>query len=94
MFGRPAAGGIALVDAAGSRYPQVAYDKPVAVEGVWYAAQFTSDLVTWMPENPTPGTNAVYDVIEDSATRFVVRDKTPLDTEGARFVRLVLLRPE
>ena len=60
----------------------------------WYAAQFSTDLVTWLPANPVPGSNAIYDVIEDSEARFVVRDKTAAGSMAERFVRLVILRPQ
>ncbi len=93
-FGRTAPGGIAEIEDGGSLYLQVAFEKSGSVPGVWYAAQFSSDLTTWTPANPEPGGNGVYDVMEDSADRFIVRDKTPMDGESRRFVRMVLLRPQ
>jgi hypothetical protein len=42
-----------------------------------------------------PGTNATYDILEDSATRFTVRDKTPANAATPkRFVRFVVRKPE
>jgi hypothetical protein len=93
-FGRSLAGGLGIVDDGAEQFVQVAYDKPVAVDGVWHAVQFSEDLVTWLPASPMPGSTAIYDVVEDSATRFVVRDKLPAGDSPHRFVRLVLLRPE
>lgn len=60
---------------------------------VWFTAQFSSDHQTWEPSPSHPGDTANYDVIEDSATRFTVRDKTPLGN-GSRFVRFGIRHPE
>ncbi|MDP4625057.1 MAG: hypothetical protein NWT08_07955 [Akkermansiaceae bacterium] len=61
--------------------------------GVWLGAQFSSDLSTWSPENPTPFSNATYDVIESTGSRFTVRDKTSSGDEEKRFIRFRALLP-
>jgi len=93
-FGHVPTGGITTVENDGSQYLQVAFDKPGDAPGVWYAAQFSTDMVDWTPADPGPGGNAVYDVIEDSSERLIVRDKTPADGTSRRFVRMVLVKPE
>lgn len=61
--------------------------------GAWFVAQFSSDLITWSPTPALPGTNAVYDIIEDSETTFTIRDKTPLGSDS-RFIRIGVRHPE
>lgn len=76
----------------GPGYLQASFARGPANPGVWLAAQFSTDLASWLPANPLPGNNAVYDIVADGATRFTVRDKTPAGPR--RFVRFVARRPE
>jgi hypothetical protein len=94
VFGPSADGGVSVVNVGGADYLQVSIDKPSLPTGVWYVAQFGSNLTTWAPADPAPGGNAVYQVIEDSSVRFVVRDKTPVGSSPKRFARVVLKRPQ
>ncbi len=61
--------------------------------GVWLVAQFSSDLVTWLPANPIPGSNATYEVVESTSNRFTVKDKTPSGLGVKRFVRFRAVVP-
>ena len=86
--------GVGVVEILGERYLQVSIEKPAAVDGAWYAAQFGSGLASWLPASPGPQANDVYEVVEDSATRYTVRDKTPLSGAAKRFARVHLLLAE
>ncbi|MGJ8678152.1 MAG: Calx-beta domain-containing protein [Akkermansiaceae bacterium] len=86
--------GIILVEDSGEQYLQVSMDKNLLGEGAWFVAQFTSDLATWSPVSPTPQTNSTYDVVENSATKFTVRDKTPISSNAIRFGRIGIEAPE
>lgn len=86
--------GVGVVEILGERYLQVSIQKPAAVDGAWYAAQFGSGLASWLPASPGPQANDVYEVVEDSATRYTVRDKTPLSGAQKRFARVHLLLAE
>ena len=83
-----------VVQIGGQRYLQISIDKGAQAEGVWYAAQFGTQLATWLPATPGPQTNAVYEVVQDSATRYTVRDKTPVSGQQKRFGRIHLLLAE
>ena len=61
--------------------------------GVWLVAEFSDDLVNWNPSVPSPGSNSAYDVVESTATRFTVRDKTPSSEKTKRFVRFRAILP-
>ncbi len=87
-------GGVTLQNSGGQDYLQITLDKTSLTNGAWFVAQFSSDLVVWSPANPTPAANASYDVIENSATKFVVRDKTPISTSAPRFGRIIIESPE
>ncbi|NIP93208.1 MAG: hypothetical protein GWO24_07030, partial [Akkermansiaceae bacterium] len=77
----------------GDHYLQLAIDKSPDSLGAWFVARFSSDLQAWLPDPAVPGSNAVYDVIEDSPTRFVVRDKTPYGPVN-RFVKIGIMNPD
>ena len=62
--------------------------------GIWGVAQFSNDLVNWLPTAPVPGGNATYDVSEDSGGKFTVRDKTPVTGTAKRFGRIVYKLPQ
>lgn len=86
--------GITLQNSGGQDYLQIKLDKSSLADGAWFMAQFSSDLVTWSPISPTPAVNATYEVIENSATSFIVRDKSPISTSSPRFGRIMIKSPE
>ncbi len=91
----PLVGGTGLVSNGASNYLKSTFARSASNPGIWLTAQFSSTLGTWQPANPLPGTNATYDILEDSATRFTVRDKTPANAATPkRFVRFVVRKPE
>ncbi|MCP5535149.1 MAG: hypothetical protein H7A51_02820 [Akkermansiaceae bacterium] len=94
VFAIPANGGVTLQNIAGQNYLQITLDKASLEKGAWFLAQFSSDLVAWSPVSPSPAANATYEVIEDSATTFTVRDKTPVSTLAPRFGRILIKQPE
>lgn len=47
----------------------------------------------WDLTQTLPGDNAVYDILEDSSTRFTIRDKAPIGT-GDRFVKIGIKNPD
>lgn len=85
-------GSTALVSSGPNNYLQASFARDAANPGVWVTAQFSADLTSWLPANPLPGTNATYDIIADSSSRFTVRDKTLAGPR--RFVRFVARKPE
>ena len=90
----PLAGSTGLAVSGPASYLQSTFARSSANPGVWLSAQFSSDLGTWLPVNPLPGTNSTYDIIEDSSTRFTIRDKTPASAAPQkRFVRFVAKKP-
>ena len=90
----PLVGSTSLVTNGAASYFQSTFARSSANPGVWLSAQFSSNLGTWLPANPLPGTNSTYDVIEDSTTRFTVRDKTSANTSNPkRFLRFVARKP-
>lgn len=90
----PLAGSTSLVTSGPASYFQSTFARSSANPGVWLSAQFSSNLATWLPANPLPGTNFTYDIIEDSTTRFTVRDKTPANSVNPkRFLRFVAKKP-
>lgn len=89
------AGSTGLVTNGPAAYLKSTFTHSASNPGVWVTAQFSSGLGTWLPANPLPGPNATYDILEDTATRFTVRDKTPADAATPkRFVRFVVRKPE
>ncbi|BDS06693.1 hypothetical protein NT6N_17330 [Oceaniferula spumae] len=93
VFGVSKNNGVNIVEDGDQDYLQISLDKTATVDGVWFVAQFSSDLNTWAPTNPTPEANSTYEVIENSATRFTVRDKTPISPSSPRFGRIILKQP-
>ncbi|MBT8044104.1 MAG: hypothetical protein KJO79_04060 [Verrucomicrobiae bacterium] len=87
-------GGVTLHNTGGQNYLQITLDKTSLEKGAWFLAQFSSDLQIWSPASPTPAANASYEVIENSATNFIVRDKTPISTSAPRFGRVMVKLPE
>ena len=89
------AGSTGLVTHGPAAYLKSTFTHSAANPGVWVTAQFSSGLGPWLPANPLPGANATYDILEDTATRFTVRDKTPANgATPTRFVRFVVRKPE
>ena len=88
----PLAGSTGLFTSGPSTYLQSTFARSAANPGVWLTAQFTSNLASWLPADPLPGANATYDILEDTANRFTVRDKTPATPK--RFMRFVVRKPE
>lgn len=76
-----------------AEYLQTTLDRAAGGNGLWVLAQFSDDLLTWTPTVPALGPNAVYDLIEDTATRFTIRDKTPVANSRRRFVRIIVTPP-
>lgn len=91
---RPLANAVATVSSAGQNYLQIEFRKGPDAAGLWIGAQFSNALQSWTPASPTPGSNATYTVIEDSTTRLVVRDNTPVSASTKRFGRIVVKRPQ
>ncbi|BCU77163.1 hypothetical protein llg_18780 [Luteolibacter sp. LG18] len=92
--GTVAAGTTTLATSGPNRYLQLSLDRSASVGGLWAVAQFSSDLVTWAPAAPVPGSNATYDVIEDTGAKFTVRDKTAVSSSAKRFGRIVFKMPQ
>jgi uncharacterized delta-60 repeat protein len=89
------AGSTQFASGSGNQYLQASFARSAAHSGAWIAAQFSNDLGTWSPANTVPSNNLVYDIIEQSPTRFTVRDKTPINNAlPHRFVRFVVLLPQ
>lgn len=82
---------VSLVMDDGESYLQATIAKTNG-SAVWFTAQFSADHHGWEPSPSQPGDASNYDVIEDSSTRFTVRDKTPLGN-GSRFVRFGIQSP-
>lgn len=89
------AGSTQLVNSSSNQYLQASFARSSAHPGAWVAAQFSNNLGTWLPANPLPGTSTVYDILEQSPTRFTVRDKTPITPAlPSRYMRFVVLPPQ
>lgn len=88
------AGSTGLVTSGAAQYLQTTFARGSSSSGVWLTAQFSSDLHNWQPSDPVPGNNSVYAVMEDSPSRFTVRDKTAAAAAPARFVRFSVSKPE
>ena len=88
-----AAGNLSLQTSSNSQFLQASMERSADNIGVWLVAQFSSDLTTWLPANPIPGSNTTYDVMESSPTRFTVKDKTPAGSGVKRFVRFRAVVP-
>lgn len=88
-------GSTSLVTSGPSKYLQSTIARSAQAPGVWLCAQFGADLVSWQPVNPIPGTNATYDILEDSTTAFTIRDKTPVSAAmPKRFLRFAVRKPD
>jgi len=94
VFGAGNLSGLSLVEAAGNQYLQMTLDKSALSGGVWYCVQVSSDLTTWSPSPAVPGDQSAYAILEDSATRLVIRDNTPVSAGSPRFARIVFKSPE
>ncbi|MGJ8651425.1 MAG: Calx-beta domain-containing protein [Opitutaceae bacterium] len=93
VFGSGNLSGLSLVDVSGSNYLQMTLDKSALSGGVWYCVQVSSDLSTWSPDPAVPGDETAFEILEDSASRLIIRDKTPISAGSPRFVRVVLKTP-
>ena len=76
-----------------AEYLQTSLNRAATGNGLWVMAQFSNDLTTWTPAVPALGPNAVYDLIEDTAAQFTIRDKTAAATSPRRFVRILVTTP-
>jgi uncharacterized delta-60 repeat protein len=90
----PAGNPTTVVSSGGQEYLQVEFTKGPDAAGLWFGAQFGTNLSSWLPASPNPGSNATYTVIEDSARRLVVRDNTPLSANDRRFGRIHVKRAQ
>ncbi|MGJ8697377.1 MAG: Calx-beta domain-containing protein [Verrucomicrobiaceae bacterium] len=86
--------GITLQQDNSQQYLQISLDRTALPKGAWFAAQFSSNLSTWSPASPTPGTSATYEIISDSVTNFTVRDNTPTTGATPRFARILVINPQ
>lgn len=93
LFGGSGPGTLTLAEAGGQTYLELSFDKSALDGGVWYAVQVSSDLVNWSPDPPIPGDDTAYEILEDSESRLVIRDRTPVSEDAPRFVRVVLVDP-
>jgi uncharacterized delta-60 repeat protein len=85
---------VEIVRSNGQEYLQIEFRKGPDAAGLWISGQFSGGLTDWLPASPLPGSNPVYTVIEDSPTRLVLRDNTPVTAAGRRFGRIHVKRPE
>jgi hypothetical protein len=85
---------VTTVSSGGQTYLQFEFTKGPDAAGLWIGAQLSNTLQAWSPASPTPGSNATYTVIEDSAARLVVRDNSPISASVRRFGRIVVKRPQ
>lgn len=90
----PLGDGVTTVSSGGQQYLEIEFTKGPEAVGLWFGAQFSTVLGSWLPVLPNPGSNATYTVIEDSPARLVVRDNTPISANDRRFGRIVVRRPE
>ncbi len=94
IFGSGNLGGLELAQVSGSNYLQMTLDKSALSGGVWYCVQVSSDLTNWSPDPAVPGDESAFDILEDSPSRLVIRDKTPISAGSPRFARIVFKTPE
>lgn len=78
----------------GEEYLQIEFLKGPEAAGLWISGQFSGQLSGWLPLSPLPGSNATYTVVDDSPSRLVLRDNTPLSAADRRFGRIHVRRPE
>lgn len=90
----PGASGVTTVTVAGQAYLQLEFLKGPDAAGLWIGGQFGNSLAGWSPAAPAPGSNSTYTVIEDSPTRLLLRDNTPISSHPKRFGRIHVKRPE
>jgi hypothetical protein len=93
VFGSGNVGGLELVADGASDYLQMTLDKSAIAGGAWYCVQLSSDLSTWSPDPAVPGDTSAFDILEDSATTLVIRDKTPISPASPRFARIIIKTP-
>ncbi len=91
---RPVPKFVTSVSSGSPSYLEIEFAKGPDAADLWIGAQFSTAMQTWSPASPTPGTNATYTVIDDSPTRLLVRDKTPISANANRFGRIVVNRPQ
>ena len=94
VFGAGNLSGVSLAEDAGNQYLQMTLDKSALSGGVWYCVQVSSDLQTWSPNPAVPGDDSAFEILEDSLSRLIVRDRTPISAGSPRFARIVLKAPE
>jgi len=92
-FGLGGKGGIDIVESGGMRYLELTLDKTTLGEGAWFAAQFSGDLITWNPANPTIGATSAYTIIRNTDDELVVRDNIPTTSAERRFARFSVVTP-
>lgn len=77
-----------IVQNAGQRFLEIAVTKSATATDLTIVAEVSSDLANWQ----TAASGAVV-VIENTATRLVARDATPLGSVGKRFMRVRVSKP-
>lgn len=73
---------------------EVEFTKGPEAASLWISGQFSNDLSTWLPLSPVPGTTSTYHVLEDSTTRLILRDVSPISSAAKRFARFHIQRPK
>lgn len=86
--------GLVLQEIGMNQYLELSLDKSAMDGGVWFGVQLSSDLLSWSPDPATPEDDSAFEILEDSASRMVIRDRTPVSSSNPRFVRVVFKAPE
>ena len=89
-YGSGSQGELDLVEVAGRHYLQMTLDKSALDDGAWYGVQVSSDLTIWNPDPVVPGESSAFEIVENSADRLIIRDKTPTGPSSPRFMRAAL----
>lgn len=90
----PAGNSPTVMSSGGQVYLQLEFMKGPDAAGLWFGGQFGTDLSSWSPASPSAGSNGTFTVIEDSATRLLLRDNTPLSANERRFGRIHVRRAQ
>lgn len=91
---RPSPKVVTSVSTGSPSYLEIEFAKGPDAADLWISAQFSTAMQSWLPASPTPGTNATYTVIDDSPTRLLVRDNSPVSSNDKRFGRFLVTRPQ
>ena len=93
-FGGGYVSGLSLATVGEDQYLQLTVDKSAIAGGVWYGVQVSTDLINWSPDPATPGDDSVFEIVEDSATSLIIRDRTAISPAAPRFARVVFDIPQ